>query len=44
MEYLKTLLSAAALVSVATALSPMREGIRRALSSAFSVLFLLFLS
>ena len=43
MDYLKALLGASALVSIATAFAPMREGVRRAVLSAFAVVFLLLL-
>ena len=43
MEYIRTLLGAVALLSIATALLPSREGIRRAALSAFSVILLLLL-
>ena len=43
MEYLRSLVGAAALLSVAKAFAPMREGVRRAVLSGLSVLFLLLL-
>lgn len=43
MEYIRTLLGAVALLSIATALLPSRESIRRAALSAFSVILLLLL-
>jgi len=43
MEYFKSLLCASALVSVASAFAPLREGIRRAVLCALSVIFLLFI-
>lgn len=43
MEYVRSFLSAAALVSVASALSPTRETVRRAVLSALSVILLFLL-
>lgn len=43
MEYFTSALSAISLFSLATALAPSREGIRRAVLSAFSVILLLLL-
>lgn len=43
MEYLKTLISAAALYAVAVALAPEREGVRRACTIAFSLLLIVAL-
>ena len=43
MEYLTSFLSAAALISVASALAPAKEGVRRAVLSAFSVILLFLL-
>ena len=43
MEYFKSLLCASALVSVASAFAPLREGRRRAVLCALAVIFLLFI-
>ena len=43
MEHVKALVGALLLLSVAAALAPLREGIRRAVTAAFSVIFILLL-
>lgn len=43
MEYAKAILCALSLISVATALAPSREGVRRATLSAFSIILLFLL-
>lgn len=43
MEYAKAALSAISLISIASALAPSREGLRRATLSAFSVILLVLL-